>query len=395
MANYNNRYEFIGKLDFNFNETPQWRQNGEKSTTEMLLDIIKFYENYQKLSQVEKDFCEKRFVKLMTVKFVLNVNVGESVGTQTMDGTQAVLEAYIENQAESNRPPSGTDTANDPRLVTINVYKALDEFFKLRDEMKKTGKLTVQQICDIHRILMDRLWKDAGEIRKAPAFTEWNSEDYFYPDPIAVETIFYACIDHHCAHMTYYNKVLANKVPSVETFAYLFKCAARLLFDFVDTHPFGDGNGRMCRLLANYVLSLITPFPVVLYSTGEGSGRQDYMNAIVECRDHRDKGPGTLASMLIEGTWRGWKNLFRILERENFTTSKVVGPVVVMKSDDKQTRNDKVIRALKQANIAESDNPRVLGCVTNAIDEAHVSDDVAVRKIVQILDVDLHLHIYN
>ena len=28
--------------------------------------------------------------------------------------------------------------------------------------------------------------------------------------------------------------------------ALLFKCAARLLFSFVDAHPFGDGNGRMC-----------------------------------------------------------------------------------------------------------------------------------------------------
>ena len=139
----------------------------------------------------------------------------------------------------------------------------------------------------------------------------------------------------------------------MEAFGYLFKCAAQLLFDFVDAHPFGDG--RMCCLLANYVLSLITPFPVAPYDSGEGrSGRKDYVDAIVECRKNRDKGPGTLAAMLIEGTWRGWKIL---LEKHDFFTSMInpIGPVAVCKSDDIQVRNEKIPHEQNDEVVPEND----------------------------------------
>ena len=110
---------------------------------------------------------------------------------------------------------------------------------------------------------MEKLHKDAGEIRKGIAHAMCDDGDLIYPDPKVVGQLFYACIDHHCIHMTQYEK-RAEKAPSVESFGYLFKCVVRLLFNFVDAHPFGDGNGCMCRLLANHVLSLITPFPVAL-----------------------------------------------------------------------------------------------------------------------------------
>ena len=36
--------------------------------------------------------------------------------------------------------------------------------------MENTGKLTVQEICDIHRVLMTGLRDDGGEIRKHNVF---------------------------------------------------------------------------------------------------------------------------------------------------------------------------------------------------------------------------------
>ena len=391
-------YDFIGIVDFDFNEVPNWRQDKKETTTNLLSDIVEFYKKYEGLSQSAKDFCETSFVKLMTVKFVLNVNVGESVGTQTADGTRAVLDDYIENYKQPTINSVGQDQCvkeKDP-LVTINVYKALTKFFALHEEMSNTGKLTVQQICDIHGILMDNLHEDAGEPRgTTEAFVIWNDESYVYPKPEVAKKLFYTSIDHHCEHMTQYRKKFAEKGPGVEAFGFLFKCAARLLFDFVDAHPFGDGNGRMCRLLANYVLSLITPFPVALYSSGEGrSGREDYLNAIVECRDHRDKGPGTLTAMLIEGTWRGWKSLFRILEQRNLTP--LIPLAVVRKSDAVDVTNKKITEALKQCKVEVK--PDMLKVVTKTINKAHrdPSGNDAVREVVTLSEgIHLYLHIYD
>ena len=385
-------YDFMGDLKFDFKEVPTWRGDSGEETTAMLSDIVTYYEKYERLPQPAKDFCKISFAKLMTMKFVLDVNISESVGTQTTDGTRAVLDAHIEKQRSLSNLVSGPGVNND-HVVTINVFETLDKSYKIRQEMENTGKVTVTQICDMHRVLMNGLRNDAGELRKTCVFSTWNNKDYFYPEFDVAENLLYACVDHHSTHMTEYGK-LAKNASKVESFRYLFKCAARLLFDFVDAHPFGDGNGRMCRLLANYVLSLITPFPVALYGSEEGrSGREDYVNAIVECRDNRDKGPGTLAAMLIEGTLRGWKNLFCILKQHNLT-SKMVGPVVVHKGDTVEDRNKKITKALERCNVESSS--QIFECVARAIDEEHaMTESDAVRKKVTLSDdVILHLHIY-
>ena len=77
---------------------------------------------------------------------------------------------------------------------------------------------------------------------------------------------------------------------SREEVEYVIKVAAILMFEIVDTHPFGVGNCRLCRLLANYVLSLINLFPVGLDYV-DGVKREDYINA--------------LDAMLVEGVWKG------------------------------------------------------------------------------------------
>lgn len=52
--------------------------------------------------------------------------------------------------------------------------------------------------------------------------------------------------------------------------------AAKLHYDFVRIHPFDDGNGRVARMLANYVL-LYHGYPPLIIPTGE---KAQYLNAL-------------------------------------------------------------------------------------------------------------------
>ena len=126
-------YDFIGRLKFEITEVPKWREKSGMKTTAMLSDIVQFYEKYEELPQPAKQFCKDSVAKLMTMKFILDVNIGESVGTQTADGTQAVLDDYIKKQ----RSPSNLDSSEDAgsqgitvpnkadRVVTINMSSKL------------------------------------------------------------------------------------------------------------------------------------------------------------------------------------------------------------------------------------------------------------------------------
>ena len=307
--------EYIGAINFDLVELTTWKPtpvaSGYDEMSELLSEIVEYKRRYDSLPQKVRSHCNSTFAKSMAVEFVHKTNAGESVGLQSKEDVESVIGSYTSSGDYNERGKIGIKEEEERMMETINIYKALQYASKLREEMENTGKLTVQQICDIHKVLMTGLRDDAGDIRKHRVYTLTgkDKEIHLYPEPVVAEQILYACVDHHCIQMSR-RLSSPNELLSATNVEFIFKRAARLLFDFVDAHPFGDGNGRTCRLLANYVISLITPFPVVP-CCGEGSNmKDDYLKAIIECRDHRDKGPGALASMLIEDTWRGWKRLF-------------------------------------------------------------------------------------
>lgn len=289
---------------------PHWCSDDSPSTTSMLKQI----ENYQlKCKQLSKSgtkhLCDEDNSFKIKVDYIYHLNVGELVGTQTKERTKAVLECFIQDR-HNNRVSEDLDQEE---RETINVYNAMEKFHEVRSEMDNTGMLTVQQICDVHKVLLTGLHCSAGKIRETEAFTHWDDGIHHYPSPKIAEELLYSVIDHHNMHMG-----CLDLIPEEEKTAYIFKCAAWLLFHFVDVHPFSDGNGRMCRLLANYVVSLITPFPVTVgvhqIDGNEESERKYYLQAIVNCRKDPTRGPKELVAMLVEGAWKGWKKLFDVFE---------------------------------------------------------------------------------
>ena len=309
-------------MEYTYTEEPAWRTSGSK-TSELLKDITDFATRYEKLPESAKTFCEKEFASSMAIDCIYHLNIGELVGTQSQDDTKQVLEALL----SSNPSPTTTSTDKTKRshLETMNTYLAMKKLYEIRKDMDQSGLLTVDQICDVHRVLLDGLHNNNGSIRTTEVYTPFRNGTHFYPPPTVVEQRLYALVDRH----NIYVDSSPSNLLSEEHFSHVFKYAARLLFEFVDTHPFADGNGRMCRLLANHAISHITPFPVGLYH----SGRDDFINAIVKCRENPEDGPGDLAALLIEGAWMVWKSFFWNLERRDQLKPGVrVGPIVVQKS---------------------------------------------------------------
>lgn len=264
----------------NIEENPPWR--GENKSSSKLLEEI-----LEKLD-------EGRTVRSpdLLSDFVHQTNIGEGVGTQEEGETKLICKSLPPRfSAQSVRE-------------TSNTFKALQKLEVIYHEMEETGMITVQQICDIHRILMDGLLDNAGEIRKTTTYTiRPDGEKYYYTPPEIVEDRLYTVVDHHNKHMQeIHNLNLSRK----EKLAMTVKAAAWLLLNFVDTHPFSDGNGRTSRLLAGYTIMMANPFPVQPYHNNKETCRSDYINAIVHCSRNLDQCPSRIAALLVDGLHTSW-----------------------------------------------------------------------------------------
>jgi len=87
--------------------------------------------------------------------------------------------------------------------------------------------------------------------------------------------------------------------------------AARLAYRFCIIHPFDDGNGRMSRLLLNWVLlRSVESFPCTLGYGCLRNPRQKYLQSIQEDNQSPQHRGGYLATLLLEsmrGQWHNWR----------------------------------------------------------------------------------------
>ena len=267
--------------EFSINEIPKWRR-GTTSSAKMLQDTSR------KLGTIIHTISEDKRFSLF-IDFVHQCNLGEDVGTQTVEETEEVLRADSQRGGEEQK-----------KRETLNTFKALEALDKLREEMDNTGMITVQQICDVHRVLLGGLHRNCGNIRDTQVYTVTpDGERYNYTPPETVEPRLYDVVDRHNFHMQQFQELKASQL---EKLTFLVKSAAWFLFHFVDTHPFSDGNGRMCRLLAGYTMMVLLPFPVHPYHTRGTSreNRHDYLDAIISCRRDAKHEPSLISALIVD-----------------------------------------------------------------------------------------------
>ncbi|MFC1841644.1 Fic family protein [Candidatus Dependentiae bacterium] len=159
--------------------------------------------------------------------------------------------------------------------------------------LAKEKTISEKDILEFHRLFYYRINEEsAGKYRKEQVFISGST--FIPPSPKYVPQLMHGFASH---------------IVNLETRKHPVEYAALLHKEFVEIHPFIDGNGRTARLLMNLALLqhgyVITIIPPVL--------RHDYINAIVQSQaDVKDDAPfiNFISCMVYESQ----KDYLRLLE---------------------------------------------------------------------------------
>lgn len=154
--------------------------------------------------------------------------------------------------------------------------EAITKLFKLVD---KDLKITETLIKEFHRmILVEEFWDNGAEIKPG----EWKTlNNYLYS--YTGERIDFAPAEEVSTLMNelinWLNNHLSPPKRKKDKFdLHPLLIAASFHIRFIDIHPFGDGNGRMARILSNLIL-MISGYPPMVV---KASAKDEYYRALNE-----------------------------------------------------------------------------------------------------------------
>ena len=305
----------VSFIDFKAHESPAWRNEDVPipSVSKMVNAIVEFQSRWEHWKKSVDEKIVDEVLNETLVKFIYCIHNGEEHGC----GTKEEIEWCLKQRDTPERPLS------DQERETINLRNAytflLDEVKKVEDstEVEKVhGLLSLDLVKNAHELILYDIKLSvstkAGQLSTNERYTDYKGERYYYQNPEDMGKAFQDLLDNHNDLIKYYVK--EEEDPKARVYN-MFKICSWLLFEFLDLHPFSDGNGRLCRLLCSYVLSSMTPFPTPVYNVWSTSKKDDYIDALVATRESDTRHPTSLTTMIIECNYLGWKEFFNILEK--------------------------------------------------------------------------------
>ena len=214
-----------------------------------------------------------------------------------MSVSKTLSETQLQRQASGLQ--TNTRKAEDAHSAQLVVSRHRAALELLLDPTVIGAGLTVERITSVHAVLVNGD-QHAGELRTT-SNARCGSTSFLPPKDVPAAMIAYvAAVNTLCER---------DDVDEIGA-------AAAAHSGLIAIHPFHDGNGRMARLLMNFVLVRRgLPFTVVASSTEEQ--RVEYIKAVRECAS-RPGAPSNvlaLANLLAGVCHRVWAELERLVQR--------------------------------------------------------------------------------
>ncbi|HJT10267.1 MAG TPA: Fic family protein [Candidatus Nitrosotalea sp.] len=206
-------------------------------------DVEKIRKNYSQNQRAMPKSVKEKELENFTINFTYDTQRIEG-STLTRKETADLLERGI---TPKNKPMRDAQEAEAHRDLFLKILKSKKD-------------LSLQEIIDWHWELFNKTKSDiAGKIRKYQVAIRGSK--FMPPTPVEVYPML-------TEFFQWYNKN-KNKLHPIEL-------AALAHLKFVTIHPFGDGNGRISRLIMNFILNKKKyPMLDIPYE-----GRNSYYNAL-------------------------------------------------------------------------------------------------------------------
>lgn len=206
----------------------------------------------------------------------------EGVGSPLSDTTRLIND-YERNSKGAFSFKGLEESDVKARREVLQHFRALLE---VRKFALSKQPLTENVIKEWHQILMEELVEPCGTYRTEGLV----AGPKIFPYHDSVPTMMTSFVSQLNSRLTPH---ASSSAPSTRS---LWAISAWASHSFVSIHPFADGNGRMCRLLANYVLWYCGfPFAVPL-----SCSRKDYVQTMRYAdRDFQERRTGKLAFIIL------------------------------------------------------------------------------------------------
>ena len=242
--------------------------------------------------------------------FIYHVNVEEGHGLTTLEETEAFL-----LNCSSRRNSASSFSLEEQETINLRAaYENLLAKINKEEQPSDYGLMEVSLLEETHRLILQDIplpkgFTKPGRMSNNVRVTEFKGELYHYANPEDMESAVSNLLDKYNFLFDSCTKD-EGKLEDFDDFYSLFKTCAWLLFELLDLHPFGNGNGRLCRILCSYALSKLNPFPTPVYDVWTESCKDDYRQALVDARKSEGRQPAALTTMIIECTYYGWGKFF-------------------------------------------------------------------------------------
>jgi len=168
---------------------------------------------------------------------------------------------------------------------TVGFIEAYHHLHQLSED-HDGGLLENNLICEAHKILMNHrkhLTCTIGEYSSHDRLVEFEGNIHYYKSTVGEDM--QRLIDQYNKRWFAINCLRMN--DSVQALKYLIHLLAWLVYTFLEIHPFGDGNGRIIRLLFTYIMEAYGfpfPVPIVWLSKDQLNSRDSEEKYYVWCK---------------------------------------------------------------------------------------------------------------